>query len=186
LEVTITVVDTASLNHRLYLPQIIQGKETGEACTELLANGGAETNEAWEFVGGWPGDYSSSHVRSGDQAIRLGIETAGDDGYLYSSVQQTVRLPANATQLSLSFWRYPTSSNPDDDRAYLALLDSGGGLLDTLWLATSDNRTWQPATFDLTAYRGQTIMLRFSVLNKSSPGVTADWLDDISLASCGS
>ncbi len=181
LEVPVTVVN---LSHRLFLPLLARGEGPEEACDDVLVNGGAEGNTAWEFVGGWPGAYSLVHARSGDRAIRLGVESADDDGYLYSSAQQTVGLPADAARITLSFWRYPTSGNPDDDRAYVALLDSGGSLLDTLWLDVGDSRTWQQSAFDLTAYRGQTVVLRFTVVNQTSPGTTADWLDDLSLAVC--
>jgi hypothetical protein len=184
LEVVVRVTGTAP--QRSFLPLLIRDTEPVEACSELLVNGGAESDQVWEFVGGWPGAYSAVHVRGGDRVIRLGVEYAEDDGHLYSSVQQTVGLPAGAAQINLNFWYYPTSSNPDEDRAYVAVLDSGGSLLDTLWLTVSDAQTWQSADFDLSAYGGQTVMLRFTVLNKDSPGMTAIWLDDMSLAACGS
>jgi hypothetical protein len=184
LEVVVRVIDPAT--QRLFLPLIIQNKEPAEVCSELLANGGAESDQAWEFVGGWPGAYSSVHVWSGDRAIRIGLESAENYGHLYSSVQQTLGLPANAANIALNFWYYPTSSNPDEDRAYVAVLDSAGSILDTLWLTVSDDQIWQLADFDLTAYGGQTVTLRFTVLNKNTPGITAIWLDDISLAACGS
>ncbi len=185
LTMTVKVIDSASLTQRLFLPLVVQGAEPSGTCSDLLVNGGAEMDQVWEFVGGWPGAYSSVHVRAGDRAIRLGVETAENDGHLYTSVQQTVGLPADAAQIALNFWYYPTSSNPDEDRAYIAVLDSGGSLLDTWWLTTSDAQSWQSADFDLTAYRGQTAMLRFTVLNKDTPGITALWLDDMSLAACG-
>jgi len=185
LEVSVSVVDPASLSQRLLLPVLVRGDKPLEICPELLVNGGAESDQAWEFVGGWPGVYSSAHVRSGKQAIRLGLESDDEDGFLYSSVQQTVGLPTNATRVTLSFWYSLTSTNPDDDRVYVILLDSGGTVLDTFQLATSNAHTWQSVNFDLTTYRGQTAILRFTVLNKSSPGITAAWFDDISLAACG-
>jgi hypothetical protein len=184
LEVAVSVMGPAT--KRFFLPVILQDKEPVEACSELLVNGGAESDQVWEFVGGWPGAYSAVHVRGGERAIRIGVESAEDDGHLYSSVQQTVGLPAGAAQINLNSWYYPTSSNLDEDRAYVAVLDSGGSLLDTLWLTVSDAQTWQSADSDLSAYGGQTVMLRFTVLNKDSPGMTAIWLDDISLVACGS
>jgi hypothetical protein len=183
LEVVVRVIDPAT--QRLFLPLIIQDKEPAETCSELLANGGAESDQVWEFVGGWPGAYSSIHVRSGDRAIRIGVEFAEDDGHLYSSVQQTVGLPADSAQIILNFWYYPTSGNPDEDGAYVAVLDSGGSILDTSSLTVSDAQTWQSASFDLTAYGGRTLILRFTVLNKNTPGITAIWLDDMSLGACG-
>ncbi len=177
-------VDVRFLTERLYLPLIL-GSPAPESCAELLANGGAETDIAWEFLGGWPGAYSTVHVRSGNRAIRLGVESVADDGLSYSSAQQTLDTPHVSTHIALNFWRYSTSSNTDNDRVYVALLDGSDGLLDTLRLAASDARDWRPATFDLTSYRGQTLTLRFTVLNNSPPGITADWLDDISLTACG-
>jgi hypothetical protein len=58
-------------------------------------------------------------------------------------------------------------------------------VLGTFQLAISNAQTWRSVNIDLTTYRGQTVILRFTVLNKSSPGITAAWFDDISLAACG-
>jgi hypothetical protein len=184
LDTVVRVTDTDP--QRSFLPLISRETDSVEDCSELLVNGGAELDQAWEFIGGWPGAYSTAHVRGGDRAFRIGVESPEDDGYLYSSVQQIIGLPADAAQITLNFWYYPTSGKSDEDRAYVAVLDSSGNLLDTLWLTVSDAQTWQSADFDLGEYRGQTVMLRFTVINKSSPGVTAIWLDDISLAVCRS
>jgi hypothetical protein len=184
LEAVVRVMDTDP--QRSFLPLITRGTDSVVDCSELLVNGGAESDQAWVFTGGWPGAYSAIHVRGGDRAFRVGVESPEEDGHLYSSVQQTIGLPADAAQVTLNFWYYPTSGNSDEDRAYVAVLDSGGSLLNTLWLTVSDAQTWQSADFDLSAYRGQTVTLRFTVLNKSSPGVTSIWLDDISLAACSS
>ena len=68
LEMTVTVMDSANLTQRLFLPLIVRGAEPSEACSDLLVNGGAEMDQVWEFVGGWPGVYSSMHVRSGESS----------------------------------------------------------------------------------------------------------------------
>ena len=49
LEVAVSVMGPAT--NRFFLPLIIQDKEPVEACSELLANGGAESDQVWEFVG---------------------------------------------------------------------------------------------------------------------------------------
>jgi hypothetical protein len=50
LEVVVSVMDTAP--QRSFLPLIIRDTEPVEVCSELLANGGAESDQVWEFVGG--------------------------------------------------------------------------------------------------------------------------------------
>ncbi len=116
---TVKVVESASQTQHLFLPLIAQGTEPGKTCSELLVNGGAESDQAWELLGGWPGVCSSLHVQSGDGAIRLGAVS-----------------------------------------------------------------TWQPMSLDLTDYRGETVTLRYTVLNENSPGIIAGRLDDISLSAC--
>ena len=50
------------------------------------------------------------------------------------------------------------------DYQYILLLDSGGIVKTLLW-ARADAHAWQELTFDLLAYRGRTLQVRFGVLN---------------------
>ncbi|MGB9521648.1 MAG: hypothetical protein ACPL6F_02720, partial [Anaerolineales bacterium] len=45
----------------------------------------------------------------------------------------------------------------------------------------SNNRSWEASSFDLTPYKGQTIILRFGVYNDGDGDVTAMYVDDVSI-----
>lgn len=57
-------------------------------------------------------------------------------------------------------------------------------MLKTLWHNRDDARDWQPFTFDLLPYAGQTVTLRFGAYNDGEDGVTALFVDDVSVQAC--
>jgi len=72
------------------------------------------------------------------------------------------------------------------DRQYLLLLNTNGTILAVPLWTRADDAAWQPLAFDLTAYRGQTIQIRFGVYNDGDGQSTAMYLDDAALAACPS
>ncbi|MFH1084921.1 MAG: hypothetical protein V1772_04080, partial [Chloroflexota bacterium] len=152
-------------------------------CTQLIVEGGFEAAGNWAIPDtAYPAGHSDAVVRTGSRAMRLGITDPGRNVYSYSSVEQAVTLPADAT-LALSFWYYPTSADGLADRQYLLLFDAKGGLHTLLW-TLSDARAWTQRVMDLSAYAGQAVRLRWSVYNDGQAGVTAMYLDDVSLSAC--
>ena len=155
--------------------------------------------------------YSTRYAHSGGQSLGTGIDGLADV-YSYSSANQYVTIPAGAASVTLSFWWYPISAEgplaataagkselallerafagnmPDaamaGDRQYVLILDSAGKALRTLLWTRSNARSWQRATFDLTAYRGLTIRLAFGVYNDGNGGSTALYADDVSITAC--
>src|SRR6185369_10945235 len=81
------------------------------------------------------------------------------------TVLQTVTIPSTATSASLSFWLHIDTAETSTTRAYDTLTvqvrNSSGSVLATL--ATYSNLNAAPGygqfSFDLAAYRGQTIQL---------------------------
>lgn len=116
--------------------------------------------------------------------MRLGI-TDQSDAYSYSSVYQEVTIPDDAARVALSFWYYPLSQDSIQyDWQEALILDIDLHFLDRVMKVNSDSQTWTHHTFDLTSYKGQTIIVYFNVYNDGlgSPYLkTAMYLDDVSV-----
>ncbi|MBN1218655.1 MAG: S8 family serine peptidase [Anaerolineae bacterium] len=149
---------------------------------ELLTNGGFETDEAWVF-GDTPirGGYDTAMVRSGSRSARLGA-TSGRNVFSFSSVWQQISIPAEASQVVLDAYVYPiTQDECGVDIQYIAILNSNFRLIRTLSQSLSDSQTWENRTYDISDLRGQTVYIYFSVLNRGCSGLTAMYVDDVSL-----
>jgi len=161
-------------------------------CWEHLHNGGAEINAAWDFPD-TPAraDYSDIAAHSGLRSLRIGLVTQPNTP-AYSSARQLVSIPADAITVTLSFWLKPLSTEAllaragapaTGDAQYVLLLSPEGATLETLlWMKRS--ATWEPYTFDLSAYAGQTVRLHFGVYNDGTGGITGMYVDDVSLRGC--
>lgn len=152
---------------------------------ELLVNGGFENNEGWIF-GDTPvqGSYNTNVVRSGLRSARLGNLGDRYDVFSYSSVWQKVTIPVEAQQVTLTANIYPVSYDQGGrDIQYIGLLGSNGRFIRALSEGLSNSQTWETKTFDLSDFRGQTIYIYFSVLNRGGPaGPSALYVDDVSLS----
>ena len=69
----------------------------------------------------YPAGYSVSRAHSGARWVRLGI-ASGANVYSYSSAQQAVEIPVDATRADPSFYYWPESSMADSDRIYFCIL----------------------------------------------------------------
>ena len=114
--------------------------------------------------------------------MRLGI-TDQSDAYSYSSVYQEVTIPDDAARVTLSFWYYPLSQDSIDyDWQEALILDTDLQFLAQVMKVNSDSQTWTHHTFELTAYKGQTIIVYFNVRNDGGGNLkTAMYLDDVSV-----
>ena len=135
--------------------------------------------------------------------MRVGIVEPSDNRTSYSSARQLVTIPAEAISATLRFWFYPTSGEPATlglpapplantlqattlagDAQYVLVLDEYGRRIDTLLWQRTNDRQWTLYQFDLMPCAGQTIKLHFGVYNDGWGGVTAIYLDDVSLEVC--
>jgi hypothetical protein len=176
-------------------------------CSELIANGGFEATSDWEIPGtAKMATYSTAVVHSGSRSMRAGIVPPEGPLHSYSSFRQAVTLPANATSATLRFWLYPISTGTAaagepapaapltvqgatqmGDAQYLLVLDQYGSWIGTLFWERSGDGAWRlppGEEFDLLLYAGQTITLHFGVYNNGYGGVTAMYVDDVSLEVC--
>ena len=97
-------------------------------------------------------------------------------------VQQAITVPSNG---SLTYWWYMTSSDSKlsaRDTLKVQLYSTGGTLLKTLrtWSNTSTRSVWKQDTLNISAYAGQTVILRFSAANNSTLP-TGFWVDDVAV-----
>ena len=155
-------------------------------CTELVADGGFEAGGAWQLgVSPVPPQVVTYSAHSGTHSLQMGI-TSGANVESFSSARQKVSIPANAAQVTLSFWYYAMAEAPaTTDYMELVLLNADGTvILGKPWQSHNDSRLWNRAQFDLTAWRGQTLQLYFNVYNDGIGGRAAMFLDDVSLSSC--
>ncbi len=178
-------------------------------CTEGIANGGFEDDGGWEFpVTPYPATYTMAITHTGSRAVRTGIVDPADNRESFSSVQQTVSIPADVVSATLRFWVYPISGEPPltptvtvrpsaetlqdmlnqsyVDMQYVWVLNEDDEPLRYLLWRRSDEQRWTLYEHDMTIHAGQTIKLRFGSVNNGADGVTAMYVDDVSLEICGS
>jgi hypothetical protein len=120
--------------------------------------------------------------------MRLGI-TDQSDIESWSSIYQEVTIPGDAVSATLSFWYYPLCQDTVEyDWQGVAIFDPSWSQPPLAWAMPqicSDSQTWTHRTFDLTAYRGQTIIVYFNVKNDGLDNLkTAMYLDDVSVQIC--
>ncbi|MFQ5858516.1 MAG: lamin tail domain-containing protein, partial [Anaerolineae bacterium] len=156
-------------------------------CAEAIANGGFESSSDWAIGDtDHPADYSTVRAHGDSQrSMRLGIEPGGSDVRTYSYISQAFHIPDSATSAQLSFYYYPVSEDTEGDYFEVMLADAAARPLDPVLYARSNDRDWMHYTYDLTRHAGRDVQLMFNVLNNGEDGVTAVWLDDVSLTVCG-
>jgi hypothetical protein len=173
-------------------------------CTELITNRDFSSNTGWEIpVTRYPADYSSAQYHSPSRSMRTGIVTASHNTWSYSDFRQEVSIPYNSNNVTLSMWVLPISGEMLDslppkpaigstftdelmsgDVQYLLVMDTNYNILDVLLWQLSDSQTWTNMQFDLRAYRGWTILLQWGTYNDGGGGITAMYVDDVTLQVC--
>ncbi len=175
----------------LYLPVVMRDASSSSPpvtnCQELVTNGGFETQGYWYSLNvpeAQP-SYVASPVHGGGGSLLMGYTTTvgAPASLIYSSIQQTITVPLTATQTTMTFWRYPVSGDTQGDLQYFAVGPAPTNVA-IIWQMKSNERAWTPTTLDLSAYTG-TLTVRFGVYNDGKNGVSAVYLDDVSVRSCG-
>ena len=160
---------------------------TPGACTNLLVNGDFESSGGWQFGSTpYPGRYTTAAVYSGAAAVQLGIPTGVANRRAYSTVFQKVTIPANAAAPVLL--RYVERSHGAADNAdyrETLLLNSSYGYLARLTRSTAaGDGAWREQVFDVTIYRGRTLVVYFNVYNDGLGSQMWSFLDRVELGSC--
>ena len=177
------------------------------SCAEGITNGGFESDGDWELITTpYPAGYTTATVHSGNRSMRVGIVEPADNLYSHSIAQQTVTIPADAISVTLRFWLYPmTGESPASltplahplaatiqeavlasDRQYVLVLNEYDQWIRTLIWQRTDDLQWTSHQFDMEVHAGKTIKLQFGAYNDGWGGVTAMYVDDVSLEICPS
>ncbi len=159
------------------------GGTTPPAATQLIVNGGFESGAAsWSATSG---------VISADasQAAHAGSYKAWLDGYGSAhtdTLYQSVTIPADATSATLAFWLKVVSSETTTSTAYdtlkVQVRSSANAVLATLATYSNLNKgsTYGQKSFDLSAYKGQTVRIYFEGVEGTTVA-TSFLIDDVTL-----
>ncbi len=189
LDVTVTVGQGASPTPAPPTPKPGTTPDSGatpppSACQELFTNGDFESDGGWTInVTERVATYTDLRHDGGRRSILTGVPPGGWNMDSYSSIEQSVSIPAQATSAILRFGWLPLTDDPVNDSQYVVMRDESG-TWHTLLMEHSNAGTWQQAEFDLTAFAGQTVTIRFGSYNNGRDGVTSLWIDDASLTVC--
>ncbi len=163
--VTITVTDSTGAHASITFTWTISG---GSGCTaaQLLGNPGFETGTAapWVTSASVINDSSKEPPHSGSWDAWLdGYGTTHTD-----TLSQTVTVPSGCTTYSLGFWLHIDTAETTTTTAYdtmtVQILNSSGTVLSTLatFSNLNHNTGYAQHTYNLSAYAGQTITLKFT------------------------
>jgi len=168
-----------------------RGVPTGTAagCRELVVNGGFEqVGQNWTQAPNPAGRalVTNFYRKSGQYAADLvGVNSATD------RLTQAIILPTDVNEITLAHWWALLTEEVSPGAAFDRLsveLYQPDGTTRVATLLTVDNTTaeswvWNRASSDLTPYRGQSLLLRFTASTDDSRP-TRFFVDDISIQGC--
>jgi phosphatidylserine/phosphatidylglycerophosphate/cardiolipin synthase-like enzyme len=172
--VTVTATDTTGASGSASFAWDIGSGGGGGGCTaqQLLGNPGFETGTAapWTASSGVIADNSKEPPHSGKWDAWL-------DGYDYATtntLSQAVSIPAGCSSYQLSFWLHIDTAQTTTTTAYdtmtVQILNSSGTVLGTLATFSNLNAAtgYTQHSYDLSAYAGQNVTLKFTGKQVSS------------------
>jgi Zn-dependent metalloprotease len=158
-------------------------------CSEVIVNGGFESQGGWEQVSDSSAELIDTELpRTGKQSAWLG----GTDQEPLQYIFQEVRLPANASSVKLSYYRYL-----HEERTGLLGAFSGEANFSTVFAnadgdvvaelqvlpSTQADDQWRQEQFDISRLGGKTLRLVFAAENPRG-NVSSMFVDDVSLTVC--
>jgi hypothetical protein len=177
----------------------------------MLVNNDFEDTDGWfipttEYTAG----YSTAEYHSPWHSMRTGITNPPDNIFSYSDFNQMVSLPSSNDTFTLGMWLYRLSSEvslveiPQEillrestptgrpfgesvlsgDKQYVIILDQWQNWIDTLMMTIADDADWTYIEFNLDDYAGQTIYLQWGTHNNGYGGISAMYVDDVTLQRC--
>jgi hypothetical protein len=173
-------------------------------CAEKFANNSFELDTDWGIpITAFSAGYSTAQAHTGSRSMRTGVVFSTHNRFSYSDAYQSATINLTSSSATLGMWVYPISteatslaladkptSNPllsaasGSDVQYVLLLDYWGNWIDTLLWQRSNSQTWTFYQFDLSRYAGTTVRVQFGTYNDGLNGVTAMYVDDVSLQVC--
>ncbi|MFQ5593201.1 MAG: hypothetical protein ACE5HA_03545 [Anaerolineae bacterium] len=153
----------------------------GVACDNILPHGDFEAGllPPWGMAGGT--QIITPHAHSGAYSARLGgADNTVDE--LFAGLD----LPPDAASITLSFWWYVESADPDPDadRMIVVIGEEGHEVVVETLTNSSPRDTWLQSTIDLGGKAGQFVGVTFHAeTNAANP--TSFYLDDVEVQVCG-
>jgi hypothetical protein len=156
----------------------------------LIANGTFEGDGGWISIVGKGEDnlIETELPHTGSRSAWLG----GTDKEPIMYIYQDVRIPANATQVQLAYYRLIHEETSgfsglfaDDARFSVLAATTKGDVISTIEeLVSSDgDDTWSQAQFDLSQLAGKTVRLAFHAENPKG-NISSFFVDDVTLLAC--
>ncbi|WP_269858934.1 putative Ig domain-containing protein [Streptomyces sp. RPT161] len=164
--VTITATDSTNASGSATFTWTVKPSSSGCSPAQLLGNPGFETGSAapWSASSGVINNSSSEPPHSGSWDAWLdGYGTTHTD-----TLAQSVSIPSGCSSYQLGFWLHIDTAETSTTTAYdtltVQVLNSSGTVLGTLatYSNLNHNTGYTQHTFDLSAYAGQNITLKFT------------------------
>ncbi|GAA1906094.1 putative Ig domain-containing protein [Streptantibioticus ferralitis] len=164
--VSVTATDTSNASGSTTFTWTVNPSSSGCTPAQLLGNPGFETGGSapWSASSGVINNSSSEPPHSGSWDAWLdGYGTTHTD-----TLSQTVSIPSGCASYQLSFWLHIDTAETSTTIAYdtltVQVLNSSGTVLGTLagYSNLNHNTGYAQHTFDLSAYAGQNVTLKFT------------------------
>ncbi|QGZ39738.1 Zn-dependent metalloprotease [Pseudoduganella flava] len=143
---------------------------TGGGSTERVTNGGFESGTTgWAGTTGVIGMFTGQTAYEGTRYAYLG----GNGSTATETLTQDITIPSTATSATMTFALHidtAESGSTAYDKLVVAVKNTSGTTLGTLATYSNANAAsgYQVRTFNLTAYKGQTVRLSFAMTEDSS------------------
>lgn len=156
-------------------------------CQNLLGNGGFEerTELVWKLNGAYLPVVVDTPRHTGSYALQMGLPSAVANRRSYSTAYQSAMIPTWPEEVLLTYWQRPGNTADGNDYREISLLNSNLSYLKILEQdRVPGDDQWQQRSFDLTNYRGQTVVVYFNTYNNGSGSQMWNYVDDVALLVC--
>ena len=179
------------------------------ACNKVINSDFEDGYTGWTIPSGQiaPPVISTVHAKSGTHSMKTGNTYTKS----FSEFYQDVDIPVDAANATLKFHVYTKSEEvaaaapdinlllsmpqegdswnsilaPETDVQYAYVMDTSNNVLKKLmWWPNSNTDSWTYMEFDLNAYKGQTVRLKFGTYNDGHDGKSTMWVDTVYLIAC--
>ncbi len=165
-------------------------QNTPTGCTNLIVNGTFEGDGGWVSIVGKGEDnlIETEKPHTGSRSAWLG----GTDKESFMYIYQDVKIPANATQVQLAYYRLIHEETSgfsglfaDDAQFTVLAATTKGDVISTIeeLVSSSGDDTWSQAQFDLAQLAGKTVRLAFHAENPKG-NISSLFVDDVTLLAC--
>lgn len=170
-------------------PAPIPSQPVPAGCSELIVNGGFEGKGGWTEVSDSNSELIDPELpHSGKNSAWLG----GTDQEPLQYIFQEVRLPANASSVKLSYFRYLHKETTGLLGAFggeaqfsTVFANTDGDVVQEVEVLSSNqgDDKWRQAQFDISRLGGKSLRLAFAAENPRG-NVSSMFVDDVSLIAC--